>query len=249
MHNFSKNPEFIKEMFNKISVNYDKLNDIMSFGLHRKIKCDIIKRARRQEGKKACCDFATQNHTPFTAQHSPSTILDLCTGTGDLAGILKEKYPEAKVIGVDFSYNMLEIAKKKHPAVEFIEADCTNLPLESESFDICTISFGLRNIENMQKTIEEIYRVLKPGGVFINLDLGKPNKFFNLFLKPYMYLWVAILGKIFHGDETPYKYLAQSNETFPSPKELVEIYKQIGFKEIKIKNYLFGQISAQISLK
>ncbi len=259
---FSKEPGFIKGLFNSISANYDKLNDIMSFGLHRRIKNDVIK----------------QISSPFTVYRSPFTILDLCTGTGDLAAILKEKYPEAKVVGVDFSPQMLEIAKKKYsninypplaggskslisgrgiettqntnePYIEFLEADCTNLPFEDESFDLCVISFGLRNIENMEKALQEIYRVLKKGGIFVNLDLGKPNKFFNLFCKPYMYLWVAILGKIFHKDETPYKYLAASNETFPAPAELIKIYEKIGFCNVKNKNYLFGQIASQISQK
>lgn len=228
---FSKEPEFIKEMFNSISANYDKLNDIMTFGMHKRIKKDII------------------NQLPFTLHSSLFTVLDLCTGTGDLAGILKRKYPKAKVIGVDFSSEMLDIARQKHPDVEFIEADCTNLPFEDESFDLCVISFGLRNIEDMQKAISEIYRVLKTGGVFVNIDLGKPNKFVNLFLKPYMHFWVALMGKFFHGDETPYKYLAQSNETFPSQYELIENYKNIGFSQIKNINYVFGQIAAQISVK
>lgn len=223
-------------MFDKISINYDKLNDIMSFGLHRKIKTSLIEQIK--------------NYKLFNLSTlQPFNFLDLCTGTGDLARILKGKYHEAQIIGVDFSEKMLEIARKKHPDIEFLQADVIDLPFEDESFDLCTISFGLRNIENMQKALEEIYRVLKPGGVFINLDLGKPNKFFNLFLKPYMYLWVALLGKIFHGNETPYKYLAQSNETFPSPKKLMEIYEKVGFKEIKNKNYLLGQIAAQISIK
>lgn len=232
---FSKNSDFIKGLFNSISSNYDKLNDIMSFGLHKKIKLAVINSVK-------------QNYL-LTSHVSHLTILDLCCGTGDLTGILKEKYPDAKIIGVDFSDKMLEVARKKNPGIEFLEADCTNLPFEDKSFDLCTISFGLRNIEDMEKALNEIYRVLKKGGVFINLDLGKPNKFFNLFLKPYMYFWVAILGKIFHGDETPYKYLAASNETFPSPAELVKIYEKIGFFNIENKNYLFEQIASQISKK
>lgn len=235
MRKFSKSPLFVKDLFNSISVNYDKLNDIMSFGLHKKIKQDVIRHTRL-----------------FTIHHSPLTCLDLCTGTGDLAKILKEKYLEVKIIGVDFSEKMLEIARgkcKKHPDIEFLEADCTNLPFNNESFDLCLISFGLRNIEDMEKALKEIYRVLRPGGIFINIDLGKPNKFFNLFLKPYMYLWVAILGKFFHGDETPYRYLAESNEAFPSQKELVKIFENIGFHDIKNKNYIFGQIASQKSKK
>lgn len=230
---FSKNPHFVKNLFNSISANYDKLNDIMSFGMHKRIKTNVIK---------AACNV-------LASPGSPLTFLDLCTGTGDLAGLLRKEYPNAKIIGVDFSQNMLEIARKKHPGIEFIESDITNLPFNDKSFDLCVISFGLRNVENMQKALEEIYRVLKKDGIFINLDLSKPSKFLNLFLKPYMYLWIAFLGKIFHGNETPYKYLAHSNETFPSSEELVQIYEKIGFINIKTKNYLFGQMASQISKK
>lgn len=222
-----KNPETIKEMFNSISKDYDKLNDIISLGLHKKIKNDAIKISLSPNAK----------------------ILDLCTGTGDLAGLLKNKYPESEVIGVDFSQNMLKIAKEKYHNVNFIEADCTQLPFQDESFDLCVISFGLRNIENLQKALEEINRILKPGGIFINIDLGKPQKPFKSVMKIYMYIWVAILGKIFHGDETPYKYLAESNENFPSQGELLEIYKKIGFKNCKNKNYALGQIARQICCK
>lgn len=234
-NNFSKNPEFIKKLFNSISRNYDKLNDIMSFGLHKKIKRDVLKQI--------------SFYKPFTVHRSPFTILDLCTGTGDLAGILKEKYPEAKVVGVDFSPQMLEIARQKHPSIEFLEADCTNLPFEDESFDLCVISFGLRNIEDMGKAIAEIHRVLRPYGLFINIDLGKPDKFFNFFLKPYMYIWIVLMGKFFHGDETPYKYLAASNEDFPSQQDLMKLYKQYWFTPVKNKDYLLGQIAAQVSMK
>ena len=221
------------ELFNSIAIDYDKLNDIMSFGLHRKIKKDIIKRALSQ--------------VAYLSKHT--ACLDLCTGTGDLAGLLKNKCPFAQIIGVDFSEKMLEIAKKKHPEINFIEADCAKLPFKDESFDLCTISFGLRNVENIENVLAEIYRVLKPNGIFINLDLGKPNKFFNFFLKPYMYFWVAFLGKFFHGDKTPYEYLAVSNETFPSQSGLVKIFEKNGFKNVKNKNYLFGQIASQICKK
>ena len=226
MNNAYKHPEKIKEMFNLVSKDYDKLNNLMTFGIHKRIKRNLIK------------------NIP-----SPVKILDLCTGTGDLAGFLKKEYPQSEVIGVDFSEKMLEIARKKNPKINFIETDCTNLPFEDESFDLCVISFGLRNIENMQKALEEIYRILKPDGIFINLDLGKPNKFFNIFLKPYMYLWVSILGKIFHGDDTPYQYLAVSNEEFPSSKKLAETFEKIGFQKINTKNYLFGQVASQTMKK
>lgn len=228
MKKFSKEPQIIKTMFDKISNNYDKLNNIMTFGRHNIIKKDVIKCLKLGDAPK---------------------ILDLCTGTGDLAGLLKQKYPQAKIIGVDFSQEMLKIAKIKHPEIEFLNADCAQLPFEDEQFDLCIISFGLRNVEDIKKVLEEIYRVLKRGGVFINLDLGKPNKFLNFCFKPCMYLWVSVVGKLFHGDKTPYEYLAISNENFPSQYQLVEIFKEAGFLNVKNKNYLFGQIASQISEK
>lgn len=228
MENFSKKPLFIKNLFNLISKDYDKLNDIMSFGLHKAIKKDSIKNLKLNQNAK---------------------ILDLCTGTGDLAGILKKQYPQAQITGVDFSEKMLEIAKEKHPNIEFKEADCSQLPFEDGPFDLCIISFGLRNTENIQKVLSEIYRVLKKDGYFINIDLGKPPQLLNIFCKPYMYLWVALLGKLFHGDVTPYKYLAVSNEDFPSQNQLVKIFKDTGFSDVKNKNYLLGQIASQICRK
>lgn len=224
----SRQPEKIKSMFNGIAGDYDKLNNLMTFGLHKFIKKSVI--------SKIPCK-------------KPLKILDLCTGTGDMAVFLSEKFPDAHVVGVDFSDKMLEIAKKRPAKIDFSQADCTDLPYEDETFDICVISFGLRNVENLNKVISEIFRVLKKGGIFVNIDLGKPDKFFNLFLKPYMYLWVAILGKVFHGDEIPYKYLAESNETFPSPDDLCEKYKEAGFLNSRNFNYLFGQVSSQISQK
>ena len=224
----SKEPQLIKRMFNQISRDYDKLNNLMTFGLHKKIKQSVIKNL---------------------AINPESKIIDLCTGTGDLAGLLKKEYPQAKIIGIDFSEKMLEIAQKKYSDIQFLEADSINLPFEDESFDLCVISFGLRNIENMPKALEEIYRVLKKGGIFINIDLSKPDKIFNFFLKPYLSFWVSFLGKLFHGDETPYKYLSASNESFPSSEELVKTFEKMGFMKIKVKKYLFGQIASQIMKK
>lgn len=230
MQKFSKSPEKIQQLFNKLSGDYDKLNDIMSFGLHWGVKKDAIKRVK---------DKLT----------SPKKILDLCTGTGDLAGILYKEFPQSNVVGVDFSQNMLNVARKKYPNIEFLSCDCSQLPFEGEQYDLCVISFGLRNTEDIKKVLGEIYRVMKPGGYFVNIDLGKPNRFFNFFLKPYMYIWVSLLGKIFHGDETPYKYLAESNEDFPSPEKLIEMYKEVGFLGAENKNYLFGQVASQTSYK
>lgn len=256
MKKFSKEPQVIKKLFDQISNNYDKLNNIITFGRHNIIKKDVINRLEFHSKHNRFHVVGLENQTYFPNQsqalnttHYEPKILDLCTGTGDLAGLLKQKYPQAKIIGVDFSQEMLNIAKIKHPEIEFLNADCTQLPFEDEQFDLCIISFGLRNVEDIKKVLGEIYRVLKYGGVFINLDLGKPNNFLNFFFKPCMYLWVSSVGKLFHGDKSPYEYLAVSNEDFPSQYQLVEIFKKAGFLNVKNKNYLFGQLASQISEK
>lgn len=228
MKNFSKKPEFIQELFNKISQDYDKLNDIMSFRTHLRIKKNALRGLVLPQGAK---------------------ILDLCTGTGDIARILKDFYPDAEIIGVDFSEKMLEIARVKNPSLDFIQGDVSALPFEDRSFDLCVISFGLRNTEDLRKVLGEIHRVLKKGGTFINIDLGKPKALINLVLRPGFYFWTALLGGLFHGDNQPYKYLAISNEDFPSQLELVKIFEEIGFSEVQNKNFLFGQIASQRGIK
>ena len=225
-----KNPKDIKEMFNSIAYNYDKMNNIITLGQNKKIKYDVVKNLKYLNTDQA-------------------KILDLCTGTGDIAGIINNKYPKFEVIGVDFSQKMLEKAREKYPYINFTEADCTELPFANDTFDACIISFGLRNIQNREKALSEINRILKNGGIFINLDLGKPNFLFNTVLKPYMYIFVALAGKIFNREDAPYRYLAKSNETFQSPKELLKLFMVNGFEKIKTKGYLFGQVAVQVMKK
>lgn len=222
------NSDEIKSMFNDISNDYDKMNNLMTFGLQKIMKKSVL------------CKLKAKN---------PKKILDLCTGTGDMAILAEKMFPDSKIVAVDFSKSMLELARKRSSSIEFLEVDCTNLPFSDKEFDLCIISFGLRNIPDIEKAISEISRVVSDDGILVNIDLGKPNKFFNIFLKPYMYLWISILGKIFHGNETPYKYLAKSNENFSSPKELIEKFKNVGFSTSKKYDYFFGQVSVQISQK
>lgn len=215
----NKNPEKIKEMFNKIANVYDFNNKIISFGLHKKIK-----------------KLAIEIY-PFSG-----TCLDLCTGTGDIAGFLSSY---CEVIGVDFSKNMLEIARKKHPKIKFLEEDCTNLSFENNSFDNITISFGLRNIENYDLALDEIYRILKPKGKFLHLDFCKNNPLADIF---YDFL-IPKLVKIFYKDNVPYEYLIKSKQLFFDEKNLIELFKKHNLKLIKQKKFLFGTIACQLCEK
>jgi demethylmenaquinone methyltransferase/2-methoxy-6-polyprenyl-1,4-benzoquinol methylase len=219
----------IQNLFNEIAKDYDLMNDIMSLGLHPAIK------------KKAASRIPVKSN---------DRILDICTGTGDIAINLAKKHPDAQIIALDFSEKMLEIAQKKaknFKNIEFIQADATKLPFEDNFFDACSISFGLRNLPDVKTSLIEFKRVLKEGGYFSSLDLGKPHPLFNVVFKPYFFYIVPILGKIIHGNNCPYKYLPESNIEFPSQGELVKILEELGFEDVKNYNYALGTMAQQIA--
>ncbi|MBD5402126.1 ubiquinone/menaquinone biosynthesis methyltransferase [bacterium] len=218
-----KSPEKIKNLFNEIASYYDKVNNFISFGTHYFIKILAVKMLDIQ---------------------SNTTCLDLCCGTGDFTKIISKFFPKAKVIGLDFSDNMLKLAKKKNPKNVFVHGDCTELPFGDCEFDYITIGFGLRNIQNREKAIAEIYRVLSHGGKFLHLDFGKHNcisKIFD-FVVPHIAKFLGI--NLEH-----YNYLLSSKEEFPIPEVLIFEFEKEGFKLLKRRDYLFGAISAQVMSK
>jgi len=217
-----------KEMFNNIAKNYDKLNDIISFKMHLNVKKHAINNVHLEPDAK---------------------VLDVCTGTGDIAIYLAKKITKGYVIGVDFSQNMLKIARTKAQNVEnltFLNADALNLPFNDNEFDACFISFGLRNLTDLKAGLKEMKRVTKSGGFVVNLDTGKPQGIIGVFYNLFFFHLVPIFGRLFNGDSSPYKYLPQSTKNFPSPDELVKIFEELGFKNVKKYDFLFGAISQQI---
>ena len=207
-------------MFNKIAKVYDFNNNVMSLGQHIRIKKQSVK---------------------FLNAHNVK-VLDLCTGTGDIARFIDKS---CEVIGVDFSDKMLEIARKKYPWINFIEGDCTNLPFEDNYFDVVTISFGLRNIENYDNALDEIYRVLKPNGLFMHLDFGKKNILGDILFD----IIVPHLVKIFYKDNLPYEYLVKSKQMFFNENALIELFAQHNLKIKEKHSMLFGGASCQICYK
>ena len=220
---YNKNPQAIHTMFNMIATRYDIINNVMSFGTHLSVKSACIK----------SLDIKPHDN-----------VLDLCCGTGDLAGIIKKIQPQACVTGIDFSENMLDIAKDKYPNVQFFQGDATNLPYEDNTFDIVTMGFGLRNIQNAEKAIEEVYRILKPNGKFLHLDFGEKN----LISKIYDKITPLIISR-FTANTPAYSYLIKSRQIFPKPAELIKDFESKGFKLYKRKDYIFGVISSQIMVK
>lgn len=219
----NKNPENIKNLFNEIAQYYDRVNNFISFGTHYFIKISALK------------SLEIKPH---------ALVLDTCCGTGDFTKIISKLYPSAKVIGLDFSVNMLRLAKLKNPKGVFIRADCTNLPFKDNNFDYITSAFGLRNIKNREKAIAEIYRVLNYGGKFLQLDFGIHNIIGWVFD-----FAVPLIAKIPKINEKHYNYLISSKKEFPEPEELISEFERYGFVFVKRTDYLFGAISVQIMQK
>ncbi len=218
-----KTPETIHTMFNMIAKKYDLANNIMSFGMQKYCKNSAIK---------------------MLDIKSNSNVIDLCCGTGDLSAIIKKFNPDCQITGIDFSENMLKIAKSKHKNIQFWQGDVTNLPYEDNFFDIAVMGFGLRNILNAEKSVEEVYRVLKPNGQFLHLDFGRKN------LSSKIYETITpILTKIFTDNPKAYSYLIKSKREFPEPQDLIKDFESKGFKLKKRKDFIFGVISAQLMQK
>lgn len=211
----------MKSMFNDIAKNYDFLNDVMTFFTQKSIKNSAINSLK-------------PNH---------SNILDVCTGTGDIAIMLAKKFPNASITALDFSLEMLKIAKikSKNLNINFINNNALDMPFLNNSFDLCTISFGLRNLPDITAAIKEIHRVLATNGELLIIDLGKPkmNWLYPLILDKV----IPILGKIFHENKYPYQYLVESQKDFPSPQNLSKVLQSVGFADTKILNFLFGTIT------
>ena len=218
-----KSVDKVKETFNNISSYYDKMNNLMSFGTHYLIKYLSVKSLKIQR---------------------QSMILDLCCGTGDFTKILTKISPESMVIGLDNSMEMIKLAKAKNPHSAFIQGDCLDLPFRENEFDIVTMGFGLRNIQDRSKALSEIKRVLKDGGQFLHLDFGKHNIFSKIFD-----LYVKFLAMFFVKNPQSYLYLIESKNEYPEPYELIKEFENNGFKYLKRKDFFFGVISAQVFTK
>ena len=221
--------KIINEMFDNIAKNYDRLNNIMTLGQHLSVKKRAI------------------NNVPL---RTGFRVLDICTGTGDIAiHLAKNIVKEGKVVGVDFSANMLELAKEKAIGldnIEFVSADALNLPFTDGEFDACFISFGLRNLDDLKKGLAEMKRVTKVGGYVVNIDTGKPKGLIAFFHQLYFFYVVPLIGRLFNGKSAPYKYLPQSTEKFPSQDELVQIFEELGLSNVQKFDFLFGAISQQV---
>ena len=217
--------EQVAAMFDNIAPRYDFLNQLLSVGIHK-------------SWRRKAVNLLKEKH--------PKTILDIATGTGDFAIEAMKLHPD-KVVGVDISEGMLKLGREKiiklgmQNVIELKSGDSENLPFPENSFDAITVGFGVRNFENLEKGISDIYQVLNPGGVVAILEFSKPRNFpikqiYNFYFK---YITPTV-GKIFSKDNSAYTYLPESVNAFPDGEDFLLILNKAGFIEEKVISLTFG---------
>ncbi|WP_374722469.1 demethylmenaquinone methyltransferase [Peribacillus tepidiphilus] len=227
--------ERVHKVFENISQNYDKMNSVISFQQHkrwRKTTMDIMK---VKKGTKA---------------------LDVCCGTADWTiALAKETGPKGVVKGLDFSKNMLKIGEEKVKSlnlkqVELIHGNAMELPFEDNTFDYVTIGFGLRNVPDYLRVLQEMHRVLKPGGMAVCLETSQPTMIgFRQLYYFYFRFIMPFFGKIFAKSYKEYSWLQESARDFPGMKELAELFKQAGFENVTYKSHSGGVAATHFGFK
>jgi demethylmenaquinone methyltransferase/2-methoxy-6-polyprenyl-1,4-benzoquinol methylase len=218
--------ERVHSVFEKISEQYDSMNDLISFKQHSRWRNDTMKYMKVQEG----------DH-----------CLDLCCGTGEWTFALANAAgKKGNVIGLDFSENMLKVGReklKKRPLsqVSFIHGNAMKLPFEDNSFDFITIGFGLRNVPDYLTVLKEMNRVVKPGGKVICLETSHPTApGIKQAFKLYFTYIMPLFGKVFAKSYQEYSWLQESTEAFLTKDELKALFERAGLMSVEVKSYAFG---------
>ena len=221
----------VRDLFTRIARRYDVVNDVMSFGMHRRWK--------RQAVKLALAGLARDPR-----------VLDLCCGTGDLC-FLAEAMGAGSVAAVDFTLPMLTVAQKRRNAHEYrthlTQADALRLPFRDGAFDVITIGYGLRNVADIPAALIEMRRVLAPGGRAVVLDFGKPDRAVPAALyRAYLGTVMPAMGLIFHGDADTYAYIPASLERYPAQRGVEALMKQAGFGRVRYEERLLGTMGINV---
>jgi len=218
----------VQEVFNNVANDYDLMNDFMSFGLHRRWKKEFVNLIKIDNNKE-------------------TKILDLAGGTGDIAKRIIKNHSNATIKIVDKNFMMLKESNTKDKLlkskqIDLICGDGENIPLNDSSVDVITLSFGIRNMTDRKKCLEECYRVLKPEGVFLCMEFSMPENYTlrNLY-DAWSFFVIPKLGKLITKSEDSYKYLIESIRTFPKPSEFINILEEVNFKRTSIRQ-LSGNI-------
>lgn len=216
----------VRSMFDRIAPYYDFLNHLLSLGVDIRWR----KKAIRQ-----------------LARIKPASILDVATGTGDLAFEAQRQFPDARITGLDLSPQMLELASKKrerkqavHP-IDFVLGDSEGLPFADNNFEAVMAAFGVRNFEDLEKGLSEMFRVLKPGGMLVVLEFSKPRYFpFKQLYNFYFRYVLPQIGRFTSKDPKAYRYLYESVQVFPDYDSFTAILEKLGFVSCKFQPLSLG---------
>ncbi len=231
---YTKKEEILR-MFNSIAPNYDRLNGFLSLGID---------------------DYWRRCSLSMLKSYNPQHVLDIATGTGDFA-ILAEKILKPKrIIGIDISERMMAVGREKvrsrglQQIITFDKQDCSELTFSDNSFDAATVAFGVRNFEYIDKSFQEVLRILKPRGVFLFLELSEPQKKLIKHLYHFYEKWVMrLLSRVVKTEKKAYDYLPESIEAFPQGHEMVQILKNNGFKNVRMRRFTLGVCTLYIAEK
>lgn len=226
--------EQIEMMFDNISQNYDFLNRMITFGMDKKWRDNVLQ---------------------LLIENKPNNILDIATGTGDMA-ILFSKTEAKSIVGVDISEGMLNVAKEKIAKLNLqdrIKTEIQNsedLKYSDHSFDAVSVTYGIRNFENLSKGLSEIHRVLNEGGVLVILETSQPsNPIIKAFYLFYTKMIMPLIARIFSKDKNAYKYLSSSAINFPYGEELKKIIQEVGFKDVALYPQFYGASTIYVAKK
>ena len=214
-------------MFDNIAPNYDRLNHILSFQIDRIWRSRVVRIVRRLK---------------------PRRVLDVATGTGDLAILLARNIEGAKIVGVDLSEEMLNVARRKVESAELNDrislekGDAEGLTtIATESVDVATVAFGVRNFEDLEGGLREMYRAIRRGGKIVVLEFSTPRyRLVRWVYAQYSHHLLPAIGGLISKDKQAYIYLPESVDEFPSPERFTEILESVGFSDVKRRSQSFG---------
>ncbi|MEY4410346.1 MAG: hypothetical protein RLZ99_819 [Actinomycetota bacterium] len=213
-------------MFDSVADSYDKTNDLLSFGQSRLWRGKVAKAVNAKAGEQ---------------------VLDIAAGTGTSSmAFLSDG---VRVVAADFSKGMLEVGKKKYPKLEFVFADAMKLPFKNEEFDVVTMSFGLRNVQDHKVALGEFLRVLKPGGRLVICEFSHVPGPFGMLYRFYLKYFLPKISALFSKSPEAYDYLAESIQAWPKQKDLAQDIANVGFSQVGYKNLSFGIVALHQGVK
>ena len=213
-------------MFDEVAETYDRTNDILSLGQSKLWRRSVRRLINPRSGQR---------------------ILDLAAGTGTSSMALLSE--GVQVVAADFSKGMLEVGKKRHPELEFAFADATKLPFKDSEFDAVTISFGIRNVVDVDKALSEMLRVTKPGGVVVVCEFSHPKGIFGRLYKFYLRRVLPLVAKLVARNPEAYSYLGESIEAWPNQTEFAEQIDKAGYENVGFKNLSLGIVAVHYGEK